>query len=131
MKKNSKSNYLSNTLTIEIDEHEKTSDAVPVEMDINMDADKHENNSDNNVSLISKETPIIENTVEPAFIPANYINSNVDFEVLRVSLSHRKCCICQKEAYNGKQNIKLNLVSQLAIRDVFKKTKILTPYGGW
>ena len=61
-KKNSKSNYLSNTLTIEIDEHEKTSDAVPVEMDINMDADKHENTSDNNARIYITFMPIFYST---------------------------------------------------------------------
>ncbi len=58
--------------------------------------------------------------------------SSINFDILRVSISHRKCCICQKESYNknrNKRNIKLQLVSHFALRDAFKKTKILIPYG--
>ena len=55
----------------------------------------------------------------------------IDLQISRLVISHTKCFICNKDTKRNhfKKNIKLHLISQETIRDVFKKTRILIPYG--
>ena len=89
------------------------------------------NNNNDESNILNEENALTDLNNSESINMTTCKASSVGFDIHRISISHRKCCICKKESYDKKSNKhhKLQLVSHFAIINAFKKTKILIPYG--
>ena len=89
------------------------------------------NNNNDESNILNEENALTDINNSESINMTTCKASRVGFDIQRISISHRKCCICKKESYNKNSNKhhKLQLVSHFAILDAFKKTKILILYG--